>query len=628
MSMLQPFSWIATTLANAGSIGTGYLGLLGGHQNNSALIADPIAVAGDLQNFFVRLENPVPVGSTIVFTVMHNGSATAHAWTLTAGATSGGAAGPLTVAKGDRVFLRQVVSGASHGSCPVRWGCEFVDAGGAGMHSGYAGLQSTVGWAVRYSGLFSPRSGVTTIDDAKQIVACDGTFTGLTVMGVNANIQAGRGFRFYINLNGVRQDGSGSTVNTETFLTGVSANVAVNGTFTLPVVRGDLVTVEIQTDTTTGSVSSNNLIQGVAWSPTITGQTTMGHRIDSPPGGSGTLYSSIQDQPNTTGWASTLTFTRAQEAPAGGLTLTKPIMVRTVAPGVGTTTQTSIQVNGALPTGTPTFAINGTAVSGEDSSTRAVVLGAGDTFGWQCDSTSAAGTSGNAYWSVVAAPWTATDREGDGDIEFGAPDLEGDGTVTPPPTDVEGDGDIEFGGPELDGDGTVTTPHSEGDGDIEFGAPDLEGDGTNIQDPNKEGDGDIEFGAPDLDGEGSAYGPATGDITQIPVEVVGVNDDPVAEVTQAPVETAIVNETSRGEVTQVAVEVIFAFSGCDPELPPDVYEFPPCPDWPSQTIVPGGSGALDPVDDFEECVESEPEAITPGTPGELADVPDIWSDCE
>jgi hypothetical protein len=75
-------------------------------------------------------------------------------------------------------------------------------------------------------------------------------------------------------------------------------------------------------------------------------------------------------------------------------------------------------------------------------------------------------------------------------------------------------------------------------------------------------------------------------ITQIPVEVTE-QTTPAAVVTQVPVEAVQVKAVVKAVVTQVAVEAVFAFTQCAAEIPPGVYDFDECEDWPSQPIVPG-----------------------------------------
>jgi hypothetical protein len=165
---------------------------------------------------------------------------------------------------------------------------------------------------------------------------------------------------------------------------------------------------------------------------------------------------------------------------------------------------------------------------------------------------------------------------------------------------VHGSGSETFQHPLLSATGlSVTNLH--GTAAEIFSHPLLSGAGTSVS--NLVGSAALSIGHPTLAGTGLYWDLTTISVYQSAVEVTEQTDPnaivtqvaaevaeqktPAAVVTQVAAEVAEQKALNKAVVTQVAVEAVFAFTQCAAEIPPGVYDFDQCEDWPSQEIVPG-----------------------------------------
>jgi hypothetical protein len=205
-----------------------------------------VAAPGVLKELFIELQTAPGVGASRDFTVMHNGVASAITLTISGAASSASATGlTLTVAAGDVISLRQVATGAAVGATGIRGSWVFEPTDGVTTIYGSSHNISFAGAAaVEYQGaLFGTNTWVTVANNAMNIVSAAGTIDSIYI---NASAAPGgtAGLTYYLRKNGVRQDGTGGTVNTQIVATG--AATAWNRTgIGLSIALGDQLLVEV-----------------------------------------------------------------------------------------------------------------------------------------------------------------------------------------------------------------------------------------------------------------------------------------------------------------------------------------------------------------------------------------------
>lgn len=201
-----------------------------------------IATAGTLRNLDVELDTPPGAGDSYTFTLRLNGADTGITGSIANSATTLRVTGvDVAVVPGDYVNLKVVSSGSPAASGDIWGSIEFESTNTAeSLYGGTIGLESS--GSTRYEGVLRcTQTPSTTPEVARSVMPCSGTFTAMYSRADSAP-GGGDGVTLYINKNGVRQDGTGGTVNTTLSMI---ATAAANTTFTLPVVAGDLLYLEI-----------------------------------------------------------------------------------------------------------------------------------------------------------------------------------------------------------------------------------------------------------------------------------------------------------------------------------------------------------------------------------------------
>ena len=201
----------------------------------------PVAVAGTIRNLRFKLIGTS--GNPRSITLFVNGSATLLSVSLDAGDDYGEDLGhDIAVNAGDYVYFH----GIDTGIIPNRTGqitCEF-DAGDdvTSIYSCIGTKTSRLGSTTAYD---APLSGgqvdANTHIARESIVGCDGTLTAMTIRLERAP-GSGTSRTFAIYKNGVRQDGSGGTVDTRVTIADTSRQGLT--TFSLPLVGLDLLYLE------------------------------------------------------------------------------------------------------------------------------------------------------------------------------------------------------------------------------------------------------------------------------------------------------------------------------------------------------------------------------------------------
>lgn len=326
-------------------------------------VTHPWAAAGNLRNLKIVLG--ANATGTQTFTVRKNGSDTAMAVTITAGNASGTYTGDLSVAAGDTLALKIVGAGTP----------QFVFAsvefeGSTTAQSAYAtsvsgGLNSNS--ANRYNALFRGADQWAGTEDhsSRNIVAVSGVINALYVR-LDAAPTAGNSWIFSIYKNGVKQDGSGGTVDTR--VTIADAATSGNATFSLPVAGGDYVSLECDPVSTPTQTRVQYACRFTAdedgWSQ-FCGRTSSSLNTGS------TVY----NNPSFKGQSNPWTTTEADHDVPGGLTsfvLSGLVAGLSGTPGVGKSYTLDGRVNAATPTGAPVVTIADVATQGSGAGSMTV----------------------------------------------------------------------------------------------------------------------------------------------------------------------------------------------------------------------------------------------------------------
>jgi hypothetical protein len=248
------------------------LGWFGGSGTTAEIIANvPIAADGVIRNLDMHVASAPGSGKSWTFTIRLNGADTALTCTISDLAITARFTGAdVTVAVGDVICLKHTSSGTPSGAA-VHGSIEFEsDNVGESIYGGGGNYFTFSGGTTRYDGVFRASQVLnnTSAANASQVVAADGNITAL-VGWASGTPGSGEGLTAYVNLNGVRQDGTGGTVDTTLTLITVASATA---TFTLPVVAGDVVYLEFVMAASQG-ISARAI--GVRFTATTDGQSQL-----------------------------------------------------------------------------------------------------------------------------------------------------------------------------------------------------------------------------------------------------------------------------------------------------------------------------------------------------------------
>lgn len=354
-----------------------------------------IATAGVFRNFDIQIATAPGVGSTYTWTLYVNGVATALTASIVGTATTTRITGvDVTVAAGDVICLRQIVTGIDATYCVgYRGSIEFQSTvDGVSIYGG--GLGWPAPGETRYDGVFRLSSGniyggLTTVGPARHPVAAPGTLTASYGRAASAPA-GGNGITVYINKNGVRQDGTGGTVNTALSMIGVaSANVS----YSLPLAAGDLVYIEIVGTATVGFIYHSLGFKFVA---AVAGQcNVIAHRNDFGAYDTTTYYAVP-----AVDYGNLATESNYGISARGGpttFTLRQPRYYLSTAPGAGNSRVLTLRVNAANTLVTTTIA--DTATTGYSGQSAEIV----DTnlYAIQQYGTSTPDAAADASWAYI-----------------------------------------------------------------------------------------------------------------------------------------------------------------------------------------------------------------------------------
>ncbi|HET9565208.1 MAG TPA: hypothetical protein VFP27_12060 [Mycobacterium sp.] len=374
--------------ANPGAGGAKYTSITSalGTWDTEALRRSPCPVAGVVRNLVVELSAAPGGGRSRTFTLRKNGAATALTVTISSTATTARITGTdVAVAVGDLLALEATRSGSA-AAASVRWSLEF-EVAGSGYTSALGSTNSASG--TRYAGVFAFTGTLATpVNDTRNVVAAAGALVRM-VAAVNTAPGVSNGLTFYINKNGVRQDGSGGTVNTACALVG--AITAVTATFSLSLAAGDVVYTEC---VPSGSFSSRNWSLGTAFSATTVGESQCCGATTNALSTSATQYAFVpaHASPGTTE-------TAFAQRLIGGVTAIRLYDMQallSVAPGIGKSRTLDLRKNATSPG--PSVTISGASTTGSDTASGIVA----DTDQWDLRATpTSTPAAATAFWGLI-----------------------------------------------------------------------------------------------------------------------------------------------------------------------------------------------------------------------------------
>jgi hypothetical protein len=328
--------------------------------------------AGTFSNFRITLTTAPGVGKSHTVTVIKNGSDTAMIVTVSGTATSGTYSGSITVADGDYLTMKIVPSGTPSVGGSFFTSVDF-DSTTAGQ-SGY-GLEGINHNCTPSNGTarMAPFSGInaswtinagTTVEN---VIPCAGSITkAFAVTNFDAT-DPGEVWRFHLYKNGVKQDGTGATVDTGFSI--VDGSTSGSASFDLPVVAGDTIYAEVTFPS--GNPAGASLGFSVRFTATTAGQCIMAGIDTQNALGAATKYNTPVG--TLLGWQSTETDAKVI-AGVTPFTVSKFRGKLQGAPGAGKSYAFDVRRDSTSPASTTSFSIADAATTGADATSNATTF--------------------------------------------------------------------------------------------------------------------------------------------------------------------------------------------------------------------------------------------------------------
>lgn len=220
------------------------------------------SVAGTFTTFAVLLQHTPAAGRTYTLAIRKNGVDTGLAISIPSGSFGGSVSASIAVAPGDRIGLHNTITGGLASGTGTGMVCilEFMSTN-PGESGHMTAIQQISDWNASptwYAGIgdgggnnFTALPNLTGSNSPYQIqelFVIPGAITRYDVFGAGGGASAigpgvGKSITFALYKNGVKQDGTGGTVDTRFTLSGATTSGFWTGT--LPVVVGDTVYVEL-----------------------------------------------------------------------------------------------------------------------------------------------------------------------------------------------------------------------------------------------------------------------------------------------------------------------------------------------------------------------------------------------
>ncbi len=356
--------------------------------SSEGLVQVPAGAPGTLSNWRITLAAAPGLGKSYTFYLRVNGVSAGASITISGTDTTGrytGAGIPVTAAQ--LLSVLYVPSGTPTTGSPFNWSIEFEPTvAGTSIYGGPSGGGNEPNW---YSGPFCVQPlGAHIFSHARQnIAACAGTLTALRMFTTATGT-----YRAYINKNGVTQDGTGGTVDTELSMSGAGTHGV---TFSLPVAAGDLLYIEVEKI----SGSGGSWTVATAFVATTPGQFHVCGGAATALPTSDTRYTSPEN--NEVIWS--LTEDTRDRNIAGAITtvtLSGFRVASSAAPGAGDSWAFTTRKNEA---NTDIVATIADAAEAAEDLAHSIEIADGDRFSLQCDPTGTPANSQEATWAWIGS---------------------------------------------------------------------------------------------------------------------------------------------------------------------------------------------------------------------------------
>lgn len=251
-----------------------------------------------------------------------------------------------------------------------------------------------------HSGFIDPFTGLinATADECRRYIPCAGIITEMWAADTFGPVSTGT-LTFYLYKNGVKQDGTGGTVNTATALASVAQYVSVVGSFSLPVARGDYIYIGVEE---TGTSNADWITVGIRFEATTALQAILAMAASGTPSSSVANYC-IPCMDNSTGaggWLGTSTDDARLLCGVSDVSVKDAIVVCSTDPGSGNTRTFEKMKNGAASSAYPQAIISAGVLTKLDNHIVSFVTG--DTIGPMRHTPASTPTvTGIEYWSLV-----------------------------------------------------------------------------------------------------------------------------------------------------------------------------------------------------------------------------------
>lgn len=318
---------------------TGWTGF-GGDLDSAVEVSakTPWGVAGTFRNLYIKLTGAPGSGAGWTIEVYKGGVATGMVVSIFGSSVDGWfTASDVTVSPGDELALLWTTTGTPGAAGVAYYSVEFE--GDNANESGYAQMPATainrrtgVFWPVKSSGIWTLTAG----NAMENVVPTGGDLKALYYR-LDGAPGAGTSYHFHVYKNGVKQDGSGGTVNTTVTIS--DAATSGNASFTLALVATDRVYIECSVS---GSPAGRAVGVAARFLATTDGESIMGgwSTLDQ----STPIFHRFHGATNTGAVAETTQFAPASVATFGIAKLRVRVYT---APGVGKSQAFVVRKNGA-----------------------------------------------------------------------------------------------------------------------------------------------------------------------------------------------------------------------------------------------------------------------------------------
>lgn len=511
----------------------------------------PIATDGVINNLIVTVSAAPGTAKSWTFTLVKNNVDTAIVVTISGSATTGrDTTNAVAVSPGDVLRLRATPSGTP-ASATTMHAFDFTSTNAAeSFYIVVAGSNASVS-SVQRIGAFYDRQWTAGAGSTQQaIVAAAGNVTAC-YMTANLAPGAGKSYTLVLYKNGVKQDGSGVTVNTQVSISGASATSA-NSTFTLPVSPGDTLYMEC---TPSGTPTATAVCFGLRFAATTDGESQAGgYWTNNPFTGGITNYNGVLGFTNEGGGGSSAEALMATLAGVTPFTYRGLYAALTGSPGSGKSYVFDLRRNKTSPSGTPTVTVSNLNTSAGTAS-GSVSYVDGDTADIEYFGTGTP-TSRQGQWATVQ--FVPPDITSSGALTIDRPSPSGSGWAT-----VVGSGGVIIDRASIQGSGTETIHVG---GGVTVGPPSPSGSGW----ATVVGTGQITAKPPTITAQ-DAFGPLR--ITQQGRYVVTAEDAPKGRLTQFGRYAVTAEGDPAIRLTQMGRQVLYRFT-CEHVTPTPPIDIP------------------------------------------------------